>query len=206
MNLNYHEMTMNQKADDPAKKQQFVVITTVMISVLCYCLMTSGTFMSVESTLGVFPGGNFCYKHTNRDYAASFGLARAIRKEILEKEGKGWKEDESPDAKEINSKMYHLYLDDPVRMGGRRQRWATGILSGNEGKARCDAMLATNKNRKKLEDVDRYDLSAKEYFERIAYDYIDLPSVDALVLQFPNTHGFVSALTLSYKVSKKEET
>jgi len=198
--LNYHEMTMTQSANDPAKRQQFVVITTVMISVLAYCLMTSGSLMSIEPTNGVFPGGNFCYKHTNRDYAASFGLARTIRKEILESEGKNWKEEESEDVKEFEAITYQLYLDDPMLMGGRRQRWATGILTGDKGMARCKAMLATNKDRPPFLPNDRYDLSAKEYFEKLTYNHVDFPAVDSLVLQFPHTHGFVSALTLSYKV------
>ena len=83
MLLNYHEMTMEQSKDDPAKKQQFMVICTVMVSVLAYSLMTSGAFVAIAPVAGVFPGGYFCYKFASLDYAASMGLGRLIQKDLL---------------------------------------------------------------------------------------------------------------------------
>ncbi len=41
----------------------------------------------------------------------------------------------------------------------------------------------------------------KEVFQSIKYADTNLPLVDALVLQFPLTNGFVSALMLLYRVS-----
>lgn len=193
--MNYHEMTMTEGRDSKAKRQQFMVITTVMAAALAYSAMTSGAFQPINPTNGVFPGGNYCYKHTSRDYAASMGLGRVVMKDLVGAKPGGVARNE---AEEI---IYHVYLDDPARMGGRRQRWMTGILVGNRQKDKVKQLQALNKD-KQLPTADELeDATAKEIFEMTPYEYVDLPSVDSLVLQFPNTHGFVSSLVQSYKVS-----
>jgi hypothetical protein len=203
MMMNYHEMTMTEGRDSKAKRQQFMVITTVMAAALAYSAMTSGAFQSINPTNGVFPGGNYCYKHTSRDYAASMGLGRVVMTDLVGAKPGGVARNE---AEEIT---YHVYLDDPARMGGRRQRWMTGILVGDRQKDKVKQLQALNKSSssgkkedKRLPTADELEEgTAKEIFEMTPYEYADLPSVDALVLQFPNTHGFVSSLVQSYKVS-----
>lgn len=203
MLLNYHEMTMEQSKDDPAKKQQFMVICTVMVSVLAYSLMTSGAFVAIAPVAGVFPGGYFCYKFASLDYAASMGLGRLIQKDLLAEFPKDVEEAKKLEEKRLIEEMtYHLYLDDPTRMGGRRQRFMTGIMAGEAGIPKMNKLQAMNRGKtKKLTEAQKEDMSAQKYFETIPYEMVDLPSVDALVLQYPFTNGFVSALMFSYRVS-----
>jgi len=202
MLLNYHEMTMEQSKDDPAKKQQFMVICTVMVSVLAYSLMTSGAFVAIAPVAGVFPGGYFCYKFASLDYAASMGLGRLIQKDLLAEFPKDVEEAKKLEEKRLIEEMtYHLYLDDPTRMGGRRQRFMTGIMAGEAGIPKMNKLQAMNRGKtKKLTEAQKEDMSAQKYFETIPYEMVDLPSVDALVLQYPFTNGFVSALMFSYRV------
>ena len=142
-----------------------------------------------------------CYKFASKDYASSFGLARNIRREILTSEGEDWKTVSGDASKEIEALTYHLYLDDPMLMGGRRQRFATGIMgTKKEVSGRCGTMLETNGSSSFDDTTVDQGLSAKDYFKQLPFQKTDFPSVNSLVLQFPNTHGFVSALTLSYKV------
>lgn len=197
MLMNYHEMTMGQPRDDPAKRKQFLVICSVMFSVFAYTLMTSGALLAIEPVNGVFPGGFFCYKFTNRDYAASMGLGRRIQNDLAAEFGGG----DTPERKEAEEMLYHVYLDDPMRMGGRRQRWMSGIMVGKKGKPKIQKLKALNKNIKKLTEDELRSVPAREVFASLEYEQGDLPSVDALVLQFPFTDGFVSALMLSYRVS-----
>jgi len=131
MLLNYHEMTMNEPADSRNKRTQFLVVCSVMVSVLVYTLMTSGIFYPIDATEGVFPGGNFVYKFTYRDYAASMGLGRLVRKDWIQQNFETT--DDSKQKKEndetVEAFTYHVYLDDPSQMGGRRQRWMSGLLA-----------------------------------------------------------------------------
>jgi hypothetical protein len=201
MILNYHEMTMNEPRNSPAKRQQFLVICTVMVAMFVYSAVTSGALLSIDPVQGVFPGGNYIYKSAARDYAASPSLARHIRKEDLQFTGPESVGDEL---------MYYLFLDDPSRMGGRRQRFMTGMLMGTvigeeqEEKEQeyMETLLSKNPAllAKPLQKEDYVELSAMELWARLPYETADLPSVDALVLHFPFTNGFVSALILGYKV------
>ena len=193
MLMNYHEMTMGTPRDDASKRTQFKVVCSVMVSVLVYSLMTSGALLPIDPVQGVFPGGYFCYKFTNRDYAASMGLGRQLQADFGVKL--------TDEVEEIDQITYHVYLDDPSKMGGRRQRWMTGIMVGDEGKPKIEQLQALNKDITPIPEKDFEDASAKEVFMSLKYELDDLPSVDALVLQFPFTNGFVSALMLSYRVS-----
>jgi hypothetical protein len=111
--------------------------------------------------------------------------------------------------KMLTSKMedhlYHLYLDDPYEVTGMHQRWMTGVLVPDSDKAEfCDPLLAKNPTIERVAQKNQHvpfeEKKAKEVFESTTYEIFDLPSVDSLVLQFPFTDGFVSALVFSYKV------
>mmetsp|Transcript_12868 Transcript_12868/g.31251 ORF Transcript_12868/g.31251 Transcript_12868/m.31251 type:complete len:327 (+) Transcript_12868:292-1272(+) len=238
MSLNYHELTMHEPRDSPAKRKQFLVICSVMASVFVYTAMTSGAFQPIRSatTQGVFPGGNFCYKYSQRDYAASMGLGRSITEDWIEdlKNNKpaepaqkattvaagdsnstekvtlpGDDVIEDKAIKELEDKMeeklYHIYLDDPYDVAGMNHRWMTGVLVSDADKAEfCDPLLEKNpaieRAAYKQRHLEYEDKKAKEAFDTTVYELVDLPSVDSLVLQFPFTNGFVSALIFSYKV------
>jgi hypothetical protein len=107
--------------------------------------------------------------------------------------------------KDISNKIYHVYLDNPIQMGGTRQRYMTGVLTSDKDKETyCDPLYAKNSQIEltiqKNKDTPEREKSTAEVFDEIKYEYVDLPSVDSLVVQFPFTDGFVSALVLSYKV------
>ncbi len=204
MLLNYHEMTMSESADSPQKRRQFGIICAVMAAALSYAVMTSGVLLPLEPTQGIFPGGNFCYKITHRDYAASMGLGRRVTTDVI-----GTHKTTGTQRKEVEKILYHMFLDDPLEIGGRRLRWATGILVADSEKEKIDKLLSLNTPTGKAATTKRYpteeelqDFSATDVFELLPYELIDLPSVDSLVVQFPHTHGFVSALVMSYKVRR----
>lgn len=228
-NLNYHELTMGEPRDSPARRQQFLIICSIMASAFVYSALTSGALQPVKSavTTGAFPGGNFCFKAAERDYAASMGLGRTIAEEYGAvvagaSAGKPYRDDEATittttlpgddDKKEeretkkkMTSKMYHIYLDNPMEVSGMYQRWMTGVLVSDAEKADfCDPLLAQNPHIEKLVAKNRHfsadEKNAREVFHETMYEMVDLPSVDSLVLQFPFTDGFISALIFSYKV------
>ena len=122
------------------------------------------------------------------DYAASAGLARSISEDL------GVAEEDQNDL------LYSLYLDDPMKMGGSRQRFATGILVDKRGKAKKDKLMGMNEEIRNTVYDENEDLSIQKRWKLIEYKSVSLPSVDAAVVQFPFTNGFVSALTHSYKV------
>jgi hypothetical protein len=76
--LSQEQLTMNEPRNSKARRQQYAIKCSVMASVLVYTAMTSGVLLEINPTEGVFPGGNFCYKFTTRDYAASYGMGRII--------------------------------------------------------------------------------------------------------------------------------
>eukprot|EP00934_Nitzschia_sp_Nitz4_P008267 Nitzschia sp. Nitz4//scaffold99_size76975//25144//26087//NITZ4_005571-RA/size76975-snap-gene-0.5-mRNA-1//-1//CDS//3329560835//8257//frame0 len=199
MLMNYHEMTMGEPADSPQKKKQFTLITAIMAGCFSYAIMTSGVLLSVEPTEGIFPGGFYCYKLARRDYAASLGLGRRIMADLIGESAK------KAERQVVEETLFHVYLDDPNTMGGRRQRWASGILVGESKQDQIDKLRSLNQPEKGA--VKRYptekevlQMSAQDMLEMLPYEVTDLPSVDSLVLQFPHTHGFISSLVFSFKV------
>lgn len=66
MLLNYHEMTMNEPRDSPAKRKQFLVICTVIFGMFTHAVITAGALNSIEIKEGIFPGGFFIYKYATR--------------------------------------------------------------------------------------------------------------------------------------------
>ena len=202
MLLNYHEMTMNTPADTPDKRRQFTVICAVMVAALSYAVMTTGVMLPLEPTMGVFPGGSFCYKLTHRDYAASMGLGRRVTTDVI-----GSEKSTGVQRREVEKVLYHMFFDNPFQVGGRYLRWATGILVPDSDTEKVDKLLSLNTPTGDTATVKRYpteselmDLPASEVFQMLPYEVATLPAVDALVLQFPHTNGFVSALVVSYRV------
>ena len=63
-----------------------------------------------------------------RDYAASMGLGRMVTADLIGEKAKG------KEKRVVEEKLYHLFLDDPSSVGGRRQRWAGGILVADSEK------------------------------------------------------------------------
>jgi hypothetical protein len=122
------------------------------------------------------------------DYASSAGLARAICSDLNIAE------------KAQSDLIYTLYLDDPTLMGGERQRFAAGILVDKTGRDKKKQLLDMNEEIRKVGFADGEHVPLEKLWGSIEYKSESLPSLDAAVVQFPFTNGFVSALTHSYKV------
>lgn len=189
MLMNYHELTMNEARDSPGRRQQFLVICIVIAAAFFYSVTTAGGFSSVQFEEGFFPGGEFVYKTTGRDYAASLGFSERVRKEAnITKRG-------SVDV------IYSLYLDDPNLISGRKMRFASGLMvTKPEHKDAKKKLLAKNRGLVPPSAFEVEDLPARKLFERLSYQTATLPRVPAVVVHFPYTDGFVSALVLSLKI------
>lgn len=60
--INYHELTMEESRDAPARKKQFLVICVLGIGAFVNAFINAGGFFSVSIQDGVFPGGEFYYR------------------------------------------------------------------------------------------------------------------------------------------------
>jgi hypothetical protein len=212
MVLNYHELTMTESRDSPARRQQFLVICSIMASWFLYSLYISGLLVRIETVEMPFPGGNFCYKFVARDYVASMGLGRRIRKHVYDllPEDVYDENDKKLTNKEkrniAEERVYHMYLDNPEIIGGAHTRWMTGVLvpDGIEKEKYCDPLFDHNPEieRQALINIDEpeTDKKASDVFEHTVYKYVNLPSVNSLAVRFPFTNGFLSGLVFSYKV------
>jgi hypothetical protein len=204
MLMNYHELTMGQPRDTPSNRLQFRIICSVIVGAITYAVLTSGVLKPVIVTEGSFSGGEFVYKFTGRDYAASNSLVEAVARDAKVKE------------RQYEKVLYTLFLDDPLKVNGRRQRFASGILLNDQtpgllkdpakeeeattNDIRKAALMKMNEaiqapTRNEIEDFAAHDL-----WPRLKYSTQKLPSVRAAVVQFTFTNGFVSALVHSYKV------
>lgn len=197
MLMNYHAMTMNEARDSPARRRQFLVICTVMAAAFLYSFTMAGGFSPLNYLEGnpTFPGGEWIYKFTERDYAASYGLVTSIGRELGLKRTR------------LVDKMYVVYLDDPKKItSGRKQRFAGGYLfppgvkTSEDDAGIKEKLLATNEKKGPITDHDRVDLAAQRLWPLIKYETVQLPTVPALVATFAFTDGFVSALLHSYRV------
>jgi len=212
MVLNYHELTMSESRDSPARRQQFLVICSIMASWFLYSLYISGLLVKIEIVEMPFPGGNFCYKFVARDYVASLGLGRRIRKHVYDllPEDVYDENDKKLTNKEkrniAEERVYHMYLDNPEIIGGAHTRWMTGVLvpDGIEKEKYCDPLFDHNPEieRQALihSDEPESDKKASDVFEQTVYKYVNLPSVNSLAVRFPFTNGFLSGLVFSYKI------
>jgi len=173
-----------------------------MVAGFSYIVMTSGAMLSIEPTMGIFPGGSFCYKIDHRDYAASMGMGRQVMMDATRTAEEH--RFTNVERRQVEHMLHHVFLDNPFEIEGRDLRWATGMLVGGDMTNLTNDLMALNTQGKKkkreptAEEV--LDLSAEDIMNMLPYHTTHLPSVDSLVLQFPHSHGFGSALVTSYKV------
>lgn len=183
---------MNEPRDSPQRRKQFLVICTIMVTFIAHSLIQSGALLNVYIEDGIFPGGDFVFKHTQRDYAASNSLLEAIG------------EDMGLKPKQFADKLYTVYLDDPSKVSGRSQRFAGGFLAiDKELKQFRKELLEKTKNLEPVTEHEFWELPAFKLWTRLRYQSVDLPSVNCAVIQFPFTNGFVSAMVHSIKVLPK---
>ena len=190
MLMNYHELTMNEARDSPARRKQFLLICVVMAGAMMYSIITAGGFTPVEFTEGNFPGGEYVYKFSKRDYAAANGLARSIGRDL----------DLNP--RKLADVIYNIYLDHPgVVTGGRQQRFAAGLLvkKGDNAKLKSE-LMAKNDFVVPFTEEEFWELAARELWPKIKYEATSLPKTKAAIVQFPFTDGFVSSLILTWKI------
>jgi hypothetical protein len=189
MLMNYHEMTMSEPRDSPQRRKQFLFICTLMAAAFFHSVLQAGALASVVPVDGVFPGGTFVYKYTQRDYAATNSMVESVGKDV------GLK------PRDYADQLYTVYLDNPNDMGGRRQRFAAGYLvTDKAGKSVQKTLLQRNQEIRPPTPDELWDLPASKLWARLAYQTAELPSVNAAVVQFPFTNGFVSAMIQSWKV------
>lgn len=196
MLLNYHELAIDESRDSPARRKQFLVICAVIVTFTLHSIFTSGLLLPVEVKQATFPGGEFIHKHSRRDYAASMSLLHHVAGDLKIKE------------RHYEDIMYNVYLDDPLVIMGRAQRFASGILLNDSTKT---TQQETNEERKSIlmgknqeiteptpEEIK--ELPTYELWGKLKYHSHEFPQVKAAVVQFSFTNGFVSALIHSYKV------
>jgi hypothetical protein len=190
MMMNYHEMTMNEPRDSPARRRQYLIICTIMAAVMAHALIQAGALVGVSvETDGSFPGGSLVYKFTTRDYAASNSLKESIQKDL------GLKSNA-----ETVDMLYGLYLDDPNELSGRAQRFAYGLLTDSGSSDEAKTLMALNDERTPATAVELEDLGAAFLWPKLTFEQTKLPATSALVATFPYTNGFVSAMMLGLKV------
>lgn len=193
--MNYHEMTMGQPRNSESNRRQYLIICTVMAAAFCWSVLQAGGLAPVEMEQGTFPGGKFVYKYTQRDYAAAQSLADNIAKDA----GLNL-------HNETIDRIFALYLDDPNLMGGRRQRFACGLLDSPQSSATSStaekqaALLQSNVGRVPATKREMEEDGAFKLWPKLHYKETTLPVAKALVVQFPFTNGFVSAIILGMKV------
>lgn len=194
--MNYHELTMTESKDSPARRKQFKIICAVMAGCTVYSVMTSGVLRPVVVSTGSFPGGEYIYRYTGRDYAAVNSLTEAVAKDL------GMKERDHGDT------LYSLFLDDPLAVSGRNQRFASGILLNDDtvttkhenNQERKTVLMEINDGIIDPTEKEIKELAAYELWPRLKYQTQPLPKTKAAVVRFKFSNGFVSALVHSYKV------
>ena len=188
MSLNYHELTLNEPRDSPAKRQQHLVICTIMGVLFLHGGITAGLFHPISIEKGEFPGGEFTHKFLTRDYAASSGVQRAIEDDlgIEKKDEKGW--DAPSDSADL---MFSVFLDNDESIPGGKTRFASGIITRDKEKK--SKLLDANAKTGEMDEK-------KDYPKNVKYEVAKLPKADAAVLMHPTTGGLWTALLQQYKV------
>jgi len=191
MSLNYHELTMNEPRDSPARRKQHLVICTILGAMFLHSSISAGLFHPISIDRGEFPGGEFTHKFLTSDYAVSFGVSRMIENDlgIDTKDERGW---ETPsDSADV---MFSVFLDNDGSIPGGMTRFATGIITDDEDKKR--KLLDTNS---KLDEMTTKDYP-RNHPKNLKYEVFNLPKVDAAVTVHPNNGGVWSAILQQYKV------
>lgn len=188
MSLNYHELTMNEPRDSPARRKQHLVICTVMGVMFFTSGISAGLFHPMSIDKGEFPGGEFTHKFLTRDYAASSGTQRAIEADldIENTDENGW---QAPsDSADL---LFSVFLDNDGSIPGGMTRFAAGIITDDKEKKR--KLLDANSKAEEFTE--------KDYPKNVKYEVVHLPKVNAAVALHPTTGGIWSALLQQYKVS-----
>lgn len=189
MSLNYHELTMNEPRDSPARRKQHLVICTAMGAMFFTSGIQAGLFHSMSIDKGEFPGGEFTHKFLTRDYAASAGILRRIEEDldIENKDENGW---EAPsDSADL---MFSVFLDNDGSIPGGLTRFAAGIITDDKEKKR--KLLEANAKTEEFNEK-------ADYPKNIKYDVAKLPKADAAIAMHPTTGGVWTALLQQFKVS-----
>lgn len=196
--MNYHEMTMNEGRDSPARRRQFLLICGVMAAAFTYSTVAAGMFSALHiQTDETFPGGTFVYKSTKRDYAAAGSLERHVLEEF------GF--DNSKRNRIAADTSFSIFLDNPSEIqDGRRTRFASGlILTQDTAKELADqkkTLMAKNAEIKNPTRNEVLELSAFTLWTRLKFKETKLPSAKVNLVHFPFTNGFISSLLLEYRI------
>jgi hypothetical protein len=188
--FDYHALTMNEPRDSPHKRQQFVIMCALMSGIFAYTTITAGVWSPIDIKVGKFPGGEYVYKSTKRDFSASSGLEERICLDLDIK------------ANEKEDRIFSIFLDDPnIVTRGRSRRFASGFLSRLKGdSALKNKLLAMNPSIQPPTKAEVIDLPATELWERLRYKQTSLPAANAAVVHHPTTNGFVSDMLFSLRI------
>jgi len=188
--INYHELTMSESRDSPARRKQYLVICTIMAAAFFHSLFTSGVLTSLDIMESTFPGGEYVYKFVVKDYATNQGVIAGISTNDLKRRKSAPTED----------LFYTIFLDNSGdgSVGANNQRYASGMLNGSPKDK--ETLLSKNTKAPKLSAAEEEEKSFTEIQHTIQYEAATLPKVKALACNFPFTNGFVSALITTYKL------
>jgi hypothetical protein len=202
--LDYHQLHVGTDpvATGRARNQQFLIVTVIGTFTIIHWLISSGALLSVKVERGMFPGGTFYYKFTQRDYAASVSLLDHIAYTDLNM---------TKSKYDYNNTMFTFYLDDPnVISDGRKQRFAVGYMQTASADpklaaARKRTILAINDQlvEHSLSEEAKVTMPAWQLWTELPYELPapSLPAVPAAVIRdFPYNGGFTSSLVYSWKI------
>ena len=164
--MNYHELTMEEAKDSPAKKKQFLVISVIGIFCIATGLVSAGIFAPVIITEGTFPGGEFMYKSKTKDYATSMALFRESSK-LFKVDGLNgmW-----------GDFLFGVFHDDPANVPGGSTRYSVGPIFDKATKEKYQKLLL------------------KRQSKFATWRTSKLPEVPAAISHFPWSNGFFASL------------
>jgi len=164
--MNYHELTMEEAKDSPAKKKQFLVISVIGIFCIVTGLVSAGLFAPVIITEGTFPGGEFMYKSKTKDYATSMALFRESSK-LFKVDGlnRMW-----------GDFLFGVFHDDPANVPGGSTRYSVGPIFDKAAKEKYQKLLL------------------KRQSKFATWRTSNLPEVPAAISHFPWSNGFFASL------------
>lgn len=208
----YHEMTMNEPHNSPARRKQHLVICLIMTGVVIHSALDAGILAPLDISQNTFPGGTFVYKSMRKDYAASSGTLRVVASDL----GIGGEEgmprerlyqEEEPEELVQRSKgdddlLYTVFMDHERLVPGGKTRYAGGALLTGKSRDKDNAMkenLLGMNERIALQTVEEGVIMSKH----VQYQVGSLPKVEAVVASHPFTGGAWSSILQSYKIFPK---
>lgn len=176
--INYHELTIEESKDSPARKKQFVVICVLGFGTIINAFINAGGLHPVTVQVDSFPGGEFWYKMKARDYAASSGTLSCTATDL--------ELNQNTDGADF---LYSIFIDDPSIVNSGNSRYFSGALF--------------NDNNVELFAEKRNLLQEKEdgpFCSEGNYEVATIPNVKAVVAHTPFTNGLVSSLLFGLKI------